>query len=231
MFKDALKELDDQITYLDFEVKTLCTQQYDATMTLQASYKSTPPPSNPLNAEQDHVQIIEKLRGAQQQLKALNDERPPKKKLYDDAVVAAAPFVQLRNNRVDCMALALWIKFVAMSGVDPRDHVARGILFFWLAYSIRYDLDLRAKNAEGVEKKTRPTADTVMSGMEICGGYSELFCQMFNSTDLLGKTKAMYVGGKTKKGTWKQEEPRRGHAWSVFPTSDGEVTVMKLIDP
>ncbi len=130
------------------------------------------------------------------------------------------------------MALALWIKFVAISGVDPRDHVARGRLFFsWVAYSIRYDMNLGAKNAEGVEKKTRPTADTVMTGMEICGGYSELFRQMFDTTDLLGKTKAMYIGGKTKRGAWKQDEPKRGHAWSVFPTSDGEDPVMKLIDP
>ena len=91
-----------------------------------------------------------------------------------------------------------------MTGVDPRDHVARGRLFFsWVAYSIRYDLDLRAKNAEGVEKKTKPTADTVMAGTEICEGYIELFCQMFNSTDLLGKTKVMYIAGKTKKGTLK----------------------------
>ena len=93
-------------------------------------------------------------------------------------MAAAAPFVELRNDQFDYMALALWTKFVAMSGVDPRDHVARGSLFFsWVAYSIRYDLDMKAKNAEGVEKKTRPTADTVMAGMEICGGYSELFCQ------------------------------------------------------
>ena len=186
-FNDALKELDD-IKHLDLEVTNLRTQQYDATMTLQASYNSDASktfsasynsnalPTNPLKAEQDHAQISEKLQGAQKQLDALNDvERPRKKKLYDDAVAAAAPFIKLRNDQVDCMALALWIKFVAISGVDPRNQVARGRLFLsWVAYSVRYDLDSKAKNAEGVENKTRPTADTVMTGMEICGGYSEL---------------------------------------------------------
>ena len=233
-YNDALKELDDEIKHLDLQVTTLKTQQYDATKILEAltSYNSKPPPSDPLKAQRDVLEITEKLRGPQNQLNDLNVERPRKKKLYDDAVAAAAPFVKLRNDQVDCMALALWIKFIAMSGVDPRDHVARARLFFsWVAYSIRYDMDLKAKNAEGVERKTRPTADTVMTGMEICGGYSELFRQMFDATDLLGQTKAMYIGGKTKRGTWKQDEPKRGHAWSVFPTSDGEEPVMKLIDP
>ena len=64
-YNDALKELDDEIKHLDLEVTTLRAQQYDATKTLQASYNSTPPPSNPLKAEQDHAQITEKLRGAQ----------------------------------------------------------------------------------------------------------------------------------------------------------------------
>ena len=97
---------------------------------------------------------------------------------------------------------------------------------------MRYDMDLKAKNAE---KKTRPTADTVTTGMEICGGYTELFRQMFNTTDLRGTTPIMYqgqyIGGKTKKGTKKQDEPKREHAWSAFALSDDDEPTMKVIDP
>lgn len=107
---DALQEPDDEIKHPDLQVATLRTQQYEAIKAIQASYNSDanktlptsyntkPPPSNPLKAEQAHVQITENLREAQQQLDGLDVEHPRKKKIYDNAVAAVAPFIKLPND-------------------------------------------------------------------------------------------------------------------------------------
>ena len=173
----------------------------------------------------------------QNKINALEQKLTPIKAEYTKAKKAATKLSELRNKQVDTVAKALWEKFRAVSGVRADDNVARARLFFsWLAYSVRYDHDLYNKIVDKMAPvtKIRPTADAVASGQEVCGGYAELFRQMFNATHSKPQDAiyiAPYIGGKVKFRTEKQVPPDMGHAWSAFPTNNSDDPHMKIIDP
>ncbi|KAF3901327.1 hypothetical protein ABW20_dc0103304 [Dactylellina cionopaga] len=146
----------------------------------------------------------------------------------DDFIKAANRF------REEFLAMNLWTAFIKArsAGLTPEqidkvhsDRIAKArLIFSWLAYSIDYYNDLAKEKAR--VSGYRPYGNVLFTEKEVCRGYADMFCVIFNALLPEGETlEAKKVSGYVRYGGAvpmpEAAKATCGHAWTAFPTDEG----------
>lgn len=138
---------------------------------------------------------------------------------------------------VKVLASQIWASAMADGCVKANDYTGFArLLFLWIPLSIKWVSNIR----DADNWAQRSPATTIVTEIEVCRGFSELFEIMFNTVisanpdPNINKLRAVRISGFYKSGTKKvpSEQGANGmHAWNAFPMilAGGHVQ-MKLID-